>query len=108
MELSSITYIFTKLMNSLQQPSQQTTPVASTVEQTTETGETLIDGRFYVEKSRWGTWNSYSSEGEPLVTGGTKEACIVGTQIHIYWHDLIDAGLHKDEGRYSGTVSGKL
>jgi len=95
-------------MNSLQQPSQQTTPVASTVEPTTETGKTLIDGRFYVEETRWGTWHSFDSEGKSLVTGGTEEACIAGTRIHIYWHDLIDAGLHKDEGRYSSFVSGKL
>jgi hypothetical protein len=66
----------------------------------------LIDDCFYVEKKKWGTWDSTDKEGKKLITSLTEDACINATR---YWLKL------KQENRlndvvvsYSSTVDGKL
>lgn len=44
--------------------------------------EELIDNCFYVKKTPWGTWNSYSND-KPVLTSLTKEICIESTRQYL-------------------------
>lgn len=39
-----------------------------------------IDETFYVEKKRWGTYQSYDKDGKGLVTSLSEEQCISATR----------------------------
>jgi len=53
-------------------------------EESTESNEkTLIDDAFYVEKQRWGTWDSYDKDGKALLTSLTEEECIRATRFYL-------------------------
>lgn len=43
----------------------------------------LIDNSFYVEKQRWGTWNSYDIQDKPIITSLTEELCIQSTRWYL-------------------------
>ena len=43
----------------------------------------LIDDAFYVEKKRWGTWDSYDKDGKPILTSLTEEQCIRATRFYL-------------------------
>lgn len=43
----------------------------------------LIDNSFYVEKQRWGTWNSYDVQNKPIITSLTEELCIQSTRWYL-------------------------
>ena len=45
--------------------------------------KTLIDEAFYVEKQRWGTWNSYDKDGKALLTSLNEEQCIRATRFYL-------------------------
>lgn len=64
-----------------------------------------IDDAFRVEQKRWGTWDSFDKDGNPILTSPTKEACINATRWYLK---------NKQEGfvencvKYEGVVGGKL
>jgi hypothetical protein len=43
----------------------------------------LIDDAFYVEKKRFGTYQSYDKEGNGLVTSLFEEQCISATRFYL-------------------------
>ncbi len=64
----------------------------------------IIDGCFYCEEQRWGTWKSYDLEGKSIITSLTEEECVRATRWYLK---------QKQEGfnqvkTYSGEVGGKL
>ena len=66
----------------------------------------LIDEAFYVEKKRWGTYQSYDKESNRLVTSLTSETCVSATR---YYLKLKQEGSLNDIGvSYSSVVDGKL
>jgi hypothetical protein len=64
----------------------------------------LIDDAFYVEKQRWGTWNSYDAEGKALVTSLTEEQCISATRFYLKGRQ---EGFTESKS-YESVVGGKL
>lgn len=64
----------------------------------------MIDDSFYVEKKKWGTWQSYDKDGNGLITSLTEDQCISATRFYLKG---------KQEGFleskvYDGEVGGKL
>jgi hypothetical protein len=64
----------------------------------------LIDDCFYVDKKKYGLWNSWDKDGNGLVTALTEDSCISGTRFYLKG---------RQEGwvetkTYSGEVGGKL
>ena len=43
----------------------------------------LIDNAFYVQSKKWGTCQSYCSEGKPLITSLNEEECICTTRWYL-------------------------
>jgi len=43
----------------------------------------LIDNAFYVQSKKWGTCQSYCSEGKPLITSLNEEECIRTTRWYL-------------------------
>lgn len=43
----------------------------------------LIDDAFYVEKQRWGTWNSYDKDGKAILTSLNEEQCVHATRFYL-------------------------
>ena len=66
----------------------------------------LIDGCFTVDKARWGTWRSYDSEGNGILTSLTEEECINATRW--YLKGLQEGFDDYDDVKYDGVVNGKL
>ena len=66
----------------------------------------LYDEAFYVEQSRWKTWNSYDKDGTPLVTSLTEETCVSATRQYLKWKQ--DKSLNDIGVSYSSVVDGKL
>jgi hypothetical protein len=64
----------------------------------------LIDDAFYVEESRWGTWNSYNSENKLIITSLTEDRCIEATR----WYLKQQQEGFMESKSYSGEVGGKL
>ena len=64
-------------------------------------------GTYRVEKKRFGTWTSYSKDGTPLVTGGTRDAVIQGTAFHLEGVATNWANCRTSDP-YDGVVGGKL
>ena len=70
------------------------------------TEKQLIDDCFYIELKKWGTWDSYTSEGKCIITSLTEENCIRATRWYLQQQQ--ENALDKVETTYSGEVSGKL
>ena len=64
-------------------------------------------GKFRVEERRFGTWSSFGENGESFITGGTREAVMVGTPFHLEGVATNWANCTTSQS-YSGTVGGKL
>ena len=64
----------------------------------------LIDEAFYVEKKRWGTYQSYDKEGTGLVTSLSEDQCISATR---YLLKGRQEGF-TESATYEGQVGGKL
>ena len=64
----------------------------------------LIDEAFYVEKKRFGTYQSYDKEGKGLVTSLSEEQCISATRFYLKGRQ---EGF-TESATYAGQVSGKL
>jgi hypothetical protein len=67
--------------------------------------KTLIDDAFYVKQQRWGTWDSYDKNDNPLVTSLTEEQCISATRFILKGRQ---EGFSESEKVHEGTVGGKL
>jgi len=63
-----------------------------------------IDETFYVEKKRWGTYQSYDKDGKGLVTSLSEEQCISATRFYLKGRQ---EGFTESE-TYEGVVAGKL
>jgi hypothetical protein len=63
-----------------------------------------IDDAFYVEKKRWGTYQSYDKNGKELVTSLSEEQCISATRFYLKGRQ---EGFTESE-TYEGVVGGKL
>jgi hypothetical protein len=64
----------------------------------------LIDDCFYVEQKKWGTWNSYDKDGNPLLISLTKEQCIAATRFYLKGRQ---DGFSESK-TYESVVGGKL
>ena len=64
----------------------------------------LIDEAFYVEKKRFGTYQSYDKEGNGLVTSLSEEQCTASTRFYLKGRQ---EGF-TESATYAGQVSGKL
>jgi len=65
----------------------------------------LIDNAFYVQSKKWGTWQSYCSEGKPLITSLNEEECIRTTRWYLKQKQ---EGWTENTIKYEGTAGGKL
>lgn len=70
----------------------------------TKMEKTLIDDCFYVEKKRWGTYQSYDKDGTGIIISLTEDACTNATRQFLKW---------RQEGfpettTHAGKVDGKL
>ena len=63
----------------------------------------LYDDCFYVKLKKYGLWDSYNKEGEPLISSLTEESCINATRF--YLKGLQEFGEVKT---HQGSVDGKL
>lgn len=70
----------------------------------------LIDDEFYVEKKRWGTYQSYDKNDNGLITSLTEEQCISATRFLLKVRQEEKNGNKADETlkTYSGDVDYKL
>lgn len=70
----------------------------------------LIDGEFYVEEKRWGTYQSYDKNDNGLITSLTEEQCISATRFLLKVRQEEKNGNKADETlkTYSGDVDYKL
>jgi hypothetical protein len=64
----------------------------------------LIDEAFYVEKKRWGTYQSYDKEGNGLVTSLSEEQCTSATRFYLKGRQ---EGFTESTS-YASKVDGKL
>ena len=64
-------------------------------------------GKFRVSASRFGTWNSFSEDGTPLITGLTRESVMAGTRFHLEGIATNWANCTTSQ-QFDGTVGGKL
>lgn len=65
----------------------------------------LIDGCFTVDKARWGTWRSFDTEGNELITALTEEQCISATRWYL---KARQEGFTEETVTYDSVVGGKL
>ena len=66
----------------------------------------LIDGCFYVEEKRYGTFDSFDNEGKCIITALTEENCINATRFILKLRQ--ENRLDQVETTYSGEIPGKL
>jgi hypothetical protein len=64
----------------------------------------LIDDCFYVEKKKWGTWDSSDKEGNGLITSLSEDSCIAATRYYLKGRQ---EGFSTSR-TYEGEVGGKL
>jgi len=48
----------------------------------------MLDDLFTVTQSRFGTWNSFDRNGEPLITSLTEELCIEATKFYLHGKEV--------------------
>ena len=68
-------------------------------------GYEWIDNCFRVEQKRFGTWTSYSKDGEGILTTLSKEHLISSTRWYLR---AKQEGFPDPTIQYDGTVGGKL
>ena len=64
----------------------------------------LIDECFYVQRKKYGLWDSTDLEGKGLVTSLTEEQCIAATRFYLKGRQ---EGFAETKS-YEGQVGGKL
>ena len=67
----------------------------------------LIDDAFYIEKKRWGTWQSHYPNGKGIITSLTEEQCVTATRWYLKMKQ--EGKFDKiSEKTYDSFVGGKL
>lgn len=64
-----------------------------------------IDDGFELVHSRFGTWVSFSKEGNKLVTSGSETSCLNATRFYLKG---LQEGFTGRSQSYDGVVEGKL
>jgi len=64
----------------------------------------LIDDAFYVERKRWGTYQSHYPDGKGIITSLTEERCISATRWYL---KCLQEGFPEAK-THEGVVGGKL
>jgi len=64
----------------------------------------LIDGCFYVEEKKWGTWVSFDKDGKSIVTSLNEEDCVRATRFILKGRQ---EGFEETK-TYDSNVGGKL
>lgn len=88
--------------NDITKNTNQTNPLLAS--ENIKQNQELIDGCFFVEQKKWGTWDSYDKEGKCIITSLTRENCISATRFYL-------KGLQEgfpEVKTHEGTVGGKL
>jgi hypothetical protein len=65
----------------------------------------IYDEAFTVTETNIKTWKSFDTEGNPLITSPTEEACISATRFYLKGKQ---EGFTSSGISYEGTVGGKL
>jgi hypothetical protein len=65
----------------------------------------MIDEAFTVSKSNIGTWKSFDTDGNPLITSPTEDACVSATRFYLKGRQ---DGFTATASSYDGVVGGKL
>ena len=65
----------------------------------------LIDDCFYIQRKKYGLWDSTDLEENGLVTSLTEEQCISATRAFLKWRQ---EGFPEPQSIHSGEVGGKL
>lgn len=84
--------------------SENSKELEQSVSKNTEQNREMIDDCFYVEKKKYGLWDSYDKDGKCIITALTEEECIRATRFYLKG---------KQEGwpdskTYDSVVGGKL
>jgi hypothetical protein len=65
----------------------------------------MIDDAFTVTQSNISTWKSFDTEGNPLITSPTEDACVSATRFYLKGRQ---EGFTATASSYDGVVGGKL
>ena len=65
----------------------------------------MIDDAFTVTQSNIGTWKSFDTDGNPLITSPTEDACVSATRFFLKGRQ---EGFTATASSYDGVVGGKL
>ena len=65
----------------------------------------LYDDAFYVEKKKWGTYQSFDKDGTPLITSLGEEECVRSTRWYLKQKQ---EGFVETTSIHSGSVDYKL
>lgn len=65
----------------------------------------FIDGAFTVDQQRWGTYQSYDTEGNKIITSLSEDVCIRATR---WFLKARQDGFTDPTATYDGSVGGKL
>jgi hypothetical protein len=65
----------------------------------------MIDDAFTVTQSNIGTWKSFDTDGNPLITSPTEDACVSATRFYL---KSKQEGFTETAKVYDGVVGGKL
>ena len=65
----------------------------------------MIDDAFTVTHSNIGTWKSFDTEGNPLITSPTEDACVSATRFYLKGRQ---EGFTETANSYDGVVGEKL
>lgn len=73
--------------------------------ESTQTCVHLYDDTFSVDPKKWGTFTSYDTEGQALITSLTEEECVRATRWYLKQKQ---EGFTDSDPTYDGEVGGKL
>ena len=65
----------------------------------------LIDECFYVNQTKWGTWQSIHVDDRKLISSLTEKDCVTATR---YYLKMLQDGNFDAGTTYDGIVRGKL
>jgi hypothetical protein len=65
----------------------------------------MIDDAFTVTQSNIGTWKSFDTKGNPLITSPTEDACVSATRFYLKGRQ---EGFTATTSSYDRVVGGKL
>jgi hypothetical protein len=68
----------------------------------------LIDGCFYVQQKKWGTWDSYTPDGKCIITALTESDCVSATRFILKVRQESSNSKKVETVSYLGEVEYKL